>query len=1008
MSMRQARWWKSSHSAGACVEAAPAVVGVGPVGEITDFALVPAGTRPSAPVPASPVPATPVPTAPSVSAGSAGWRGPSNSAFPWQMNLPGFERAVRGGPLDAEAEPAKAELTQKDQWALEAFDKLTDNPDPTILTAGQKALRLVRGKGLKVEPYLDDVPLAQRDHGWKVVGVIAFTLLRPYLADIDGAEELVARLSNIDGAEEDPEEIAARLALGHPRVPSAPGGTPGQQPNTWITTRPLIARGGAGRSGSPPPEYSVASTSQPPIQPPRTSPPGHDSRERLRTRVARARNSAQSRLGVQRWENPWSPPPSAMMMSSRVLLEALFQQLFGATAPDQNADGWRQIGDWQTLLDRVAGLGMNGAALVVIEQGGTPVTAVAVVNTVDGPYVANPTADTVTHAGLARSIRRAFEAAGDDAQSGRQVRVFLVDPAGNAVRDEPNAAPPAAAPNPATRSEDAAPTQPTQALPDDPPQYEDSAPEPPPFENFTGRHRHWVADSILRSYPFLPKRGPFQPGNYWLKSAERQPWWDKDKLKRLSKLLKAEEEELTAFSLQIGRIPDEIPELANGWGMQPSFVYRVARKINVAPETLSVAQKYLSVQNNVHKVASYIAYRDAPISAILAWFESRARDVNKRLESNYSLQILIAIAHYAAINIGVNVDALVRFLEHDHDGIGLLAPTDAAHLTPENVGQVADAWRQHERSKAWDTASRLLQSEWNRIQSSPSPDSANARVIPATVVDQVADCLMETGEVFRFHSIVDMVIGQRRARDLTTSGWREWPQEERSEDERPHVERPPAIAHTPGRPGRLPGANRDARSDPARSGRPIGAPVHVDAFPRHDRLMHETQPGQTAARAAARAAARTARATVGKGKDRDGEAVYTVNTLSAARVATTSTAWYTVSDSGRIHLPNGSVLPGAWIPHGTDFLDPDTETVLHANSGWIGTIINLDSLIAARPDLDPSSRLPRYTTHADHTGLYLIPPTHNLPAVQIPVLVWKASTHSDGKACVEITTTSRR
>jgi hypothetical protein len=169
-------------------------------------------------------------------------------------------------------------------------------------------------------------------------------------------------------------------------------------------------------------------------------------------------------------------------------------------------------------------------------------------------------------------------------------------------------------------------------------------------------------------------------------------------------------------------------------------------------------------------------------------------------------------------------------------------------------------------------------------------------------------------------------------------------------------------------------------------------------------LRFETVIGRAADQAAARVADPAPSL---KGKNRaTGPTVYTITADWLRSPSTSSNPdLYTVTESGDIRRPDGTHVPNNWIRHGIDFIEETTSTLLLGDTGWIGTITNADTLLAAlreqTRDHEPSDL---YHLHADTTGLYLIPTTLDTSTIQITgVGVWKASKYSDGKACVEIT-----
>jgi hypothetical protein len=118
----------------------------------------------------------------------------------------------------------------------------------------------------------------------------------------------------------------------------------------------------------------------------------------------------------------------------------------------ERPDDWTPIPDWQTLLAHVTKLGMGGAALVVAD-GGDLKHAFAIVNTTDGPYIADrqaapgKTGVIPAESAVPRTLRQAFaqkttgrpgaaehaDQKGYSLRAPVEVRALLVDPTGRAL-----------------------------------------------------------------------------------------------------------------------------------------------------------------------------------------------------------------------------------------------------------------------------------------------------------------------------------------------------------------------------------------------------------------------------------------------------------------------------------------------------------------------------------------------------------------------------------------------
>ncbi|PWS40797.1 hypothetical protein DKT74_30940, partial [Streptomyces sp. ZEA17I] len=81
---------------------------------------------------------------------------------------------------------------------------------------------------------------------------------------------------------------------------------------------------------------------------------------------------------------------------------------------------------------------------------------------------------------------------------------------------------------------------------------------------------------------------------------------------------------------------------------------------------------------------------------------------------------------------------------------------------------------------------------------------------------------------------------------------------------------------------------------------------------------------------------------------------------------------YEVADTGHLRLPDGQEIPPTgWTRFGDDFVHPGTGALLRGDSGWLGRVANLDTLVPALTALDPDAAPYRIT--ADPSSLHLIP-----------------------------------
>ncbi len=81
---------------------------------------------------------------------------------------------------------------------------------------------------------------------------------------------------------------------------------------------------------------------------------------------------------------------------------------------------------------------------------------------------------------------------------------------------------------------------------------------------------------------------------------------------------------------------------------------------------------------------------------------------------------------------------------------------------------------------------------------------------------------------------------------------------------------------------------------------------------------------------------------------------------------------YEVADTGHLRLPAGQEIPPTgWTRFGDDFVHPGTGALLRGDSGWLGRVANLDTLVPALTALDPDAAPYRIT--ADPSSLHLIP-----------------------------------
>ncbi|MBH0242879.1 hypothetical protein I3W98_08775, partial [Streptomyces cavourensis] len=81
---------------------------------------------------------------------------------------------------------------------------------------------------------------------------------------------------------------------------------------------------------------------------------------------------------------------------------------------------------------------------------------------------------------------------------------------------------------------------------------------------------------------------------------------------------------------------------------------------------------------------------------------------------------------------------------------------------------------------------------------------------------------------------------------------------------------------------------------------------------------------------------------------------------------------YEVADTGHLRLPDGQEIPPTgWTRFGDDFVHPETGALLRGDSGWLGRVANLDTLVPALTALDPDAAPYRIT--ADSSFLHLVP-----------------------------------
>lgn len=294
------------------------------------------------------------------------------------------------------------------------------------------------------------------------------------------------------------------------------------------------------------------------------------------------------------------------------------------------------------------------------------------------------------------------------------------------------------------------------------------APALPPFERSAGRNR--------ASLP-LAQRLMNNRGDYFLQLARQRPWWDEAAAAGLSSRLRTSMEALATFSLQINRLPTNIPDLARAWGVAPTLIYRVSRELDVAPEHLSAIRVRLTRAHN--EAIGNIESADSRVGELTTYAQNGAVDMSNALglteENRLTAANMLILSHHVGVDLSADAGAMMRFLRFNHgEGVGRIPPAVLLAMTPEQIDSLVGAWRLREREKAEAMASNLLSDALARRQSEgePIPDALLRRGRPHEIIEEVGEYLLRTSTFLRPYASMPSDVLALVERHV--QNWRNW------------------------------------------------------------------------------------------------------------------------------------------------------------------------------------------------------------------------------------------